>query len=257
MCCGIDRLQEVADAGYAYVEPSVSGTLIPEQDEAAFAPIRKKIEASPIRTEAFNMFVPAHLRVTGPEVDRKRLAAYMEVAVRRASEVGASIIVFGSGGARRAPDGFPKDKALEQFADAAKLAAEAASKCKITIILEPLNSKQCNILNRVDQGAAMVDRVNHPNFKLLADLFHVHADNEPVQNIVAAGKRMGHAHLATPSIPETGPGIEYDFKSFLKALKTAGYDGRISVEDNPGLLGKKTPPLTEVYRAIKAFIERQ
>jgi sugar phosphate isomerase/epimerase len=100
-----------------------------------------------------------------------------------------------------------------------------------------------------------VDRLNHPHVKLLADLYHVEAEKEPFVNIAAAGKRLAHIHLATPSIPATGTGIDYDMHGYIAAVRKAGYDGRMTVEDNPGLLGKKEPPLTEVYRAVLEYVK--
>ena len=135
------------------------------------------------------------------------------------------------------PEGFDDVKrAWEQLADAARLAAEIAAKYGVLIAMEPLYKSACNFFNRVDQGSAFVDRIAHPNLKLLADLYHVAAENEPLSNIAAAGARLAHIHVATPSIPETREGVDYDFQGFFHALKQAGYDGRVSVEDNPGLL---------------------
>ncbi|MHB9026947.1 MAG: sugar phosphate isomerase/epimerase family protein [Armatimonadota bacterium] len=254
ICTNLDLLADAHAAGYKFAEFAVSA-LLPEEDEAAFATVREKILAAPIKVEAFNCFLPAKFRVTGPEVDLVAVGKHMDIALRRASEVGASIMVFGSGGARTLPDDFPVERGWDQLADAARLAADTAAKYNMTIVMEPLLKRACNFFNRVDQGAALVDRVNHPNLRLLTDLYHITAEEEPFSNIPAAGKRFAHVHLATPAIPATGEGVAYDFKGFLGALAQAGYDGRISVEDNPGLLGGKQPPLTEVYRAIYEYVE--
>jgi hypothetical protein len=60
-------------------------------------------------------------------------------------------------------------------------------------------------------------------------------------------------HLATPSLPETAEGADYDFAGFFKALRAAGYDGRVSVEDNPGLLGKAASK-KDAFFAISRFL---
>ena len=253
ICVGLDKLNEAHEAGYAYVESGVA-TLLPDQDDAAFAPVKAQILAAPIPVEAFNGFLPGTLKVTGPEVDLAAVGRYMDVALRRAAEVGAKIVVFGSGGARCAPEGFPHDQAWAQFDVAARLAAETAQRYDITIALEPLLKRACNFFNRVEEGAAMVDRVNHPRLRLLTDLYHISAEEEPFANIVAAGKRLVHVHLATPAIPETGEGVAYDFAGFFKALYAAGYHDRASVEDNPGLLGGKHN--VPVYRAVLEYVEQ-
>ena len=254
ICTGPEHFAAALAAGYDYVEPAIP-LLVPEQDEAAFAPVKAMLLAAPIKAEAFNCFLPGTLKVTGLSVDWAAVARYMDVALRRAAEVGAGVVVFGSGAARRAPEGYPLEQAREQFDAAALLAAKTAARYGLTIALEPLDVKQSNFLNWVQEGSAIVDRVNHPNLRVLADLFHVHVNGEPFANVAAAGARLAHVHLATPSIPETGDGVAYDFPAFFHALADAGYDGRVSVEDNPGLLYTgKLPDLTATFRAVREYV---
>lgn len=256
ICTGLERFREAAEAGFDFAEISV-GTLLPAQDEAAFAPVAEQLRSAPLPVEAANCFIPGEFRVTGPRVDPPALRSHMHRVLQRAGKVGIAVVVFGSGGARRLPEGFPPERGWEQLDAAARMAAEIAESHGVTIVMEPLLKRACNFFNRVGQGADMVDRIAHPCLKLLADLYHVQAEGEPFENIAAAGNRLGHIHLATPAIPATGEGIHYDFAGFFEALRAAGYDGRVSVEDNPGLLPNHEPPLTPVYRAILAFLKQQ
>lgn len=253
LCVGLDRLQEAADAGFTFAEIAVS-ELLAAPDDAAFAKVADRIRAAPLPVEAANCFIPAELKVTGPDVNMPALRRHMEKALERAGHSGLSIVVFGSGGARRLPEGFPAERGWAQLADAARMAADIGGRHGVTIVMEPLLKRACNFFNRVDQGAAFVDRVGHPRLRLLADLFHMQAEAEPMVDVANAGARLAHIHLATPALPETGPGTEYDFEGFIAALRKAGYDGRLSVEDNPGLLHKHQPPLTPVYRAVIAYL---
>jgi sugar phosphate isomerase/epimerase len=254
ICTGERDVAAAAEAGFAYVEMA-AGALMPGDDDATFAPTAARLKALPLPIEAFNCFVPAVHPVTGSSVDRAALGAYMDIVLRRAAAVGAKIMVFGSGAARRAPEGFPLETARAQYVDAIRLAGETAAKYGMTIALEPLNTRQCNFFNRVDEGAGFVRAADHPHVRLLTDLFHFTEAGEPLAHLEEHGPLFAHAHLATPELPETGPGRAYDFTAFLAALRRGGYDGRISVEDNPGLLGGLTPPLTPAFRAIFAYVE--
>ncbi len=253
ICIAPDTLTDAAAAGFDFAETGV-WALAPDKGEADFAPLRSAMLNAPIRIEAVNCFLPGELKVTGPTVDLEPVRRHMELVLRRAAEVGATIMVFGSGGARKLPAGFPVERGWSQLADAARLAADIAVRHGITIIMEPLYIRACNFFNRVDQGSAFVDRVGHAHLRLLADLFHVADGREPFTNIAAAGKRLAHIHLATPSIPQTAPGTDYDFEGFFAALRQAGYDGRVSVEDNPGLLGKSKLPRIEALRAVREYL---
>lgn len=251
ICATQESLAEAAAAGFEFAEMSV-GALAPDQDETAFAARRAALLAAPIRVEAFNCFIG--LRVTGPEVDLAAVGRYMELVLRRASEVGAVIMVFGSAGARRLPEGFPVERGWSQLAEAARLAAEIAERHGMTVAMEPVLQRACNFFNRVEQGVAFVDRVGHPRLRLLADMFHMEKEGEPVANLAAAGKRLAHIHLATPSLPETAPGPAYDFSGFFAALRQASYAGRVSVEDNPGLLAQSKLPRVDAFRAVREYL---
>ncbi len=253
ICTGVEHVAAAAEAGFVYVELTV-GAVCPTEGEAAFQAAAARLAALPLPAEAFNCFLPGTLHVTGSDVDLPAVGAYMETALRRVAAVGGKIVVFGSGGARRAPDGFPLEQARAQFIDAARLAGETAARHGVTVVLEPLVARMCNIFNRVDEGAAYVRAVAHPHVRLLTDLYHFAEGGEPLAHLEQNAPLFAHVHLATPSLPETASGTTYDFTGFLAALRAGGYEGRISVEDNPGLLGGKAD-LTPAFRAIYAYVE--
>lgn len=255
ICVGVDAITAAAEAGFDYVEMGAP-LLYPDKDEAAFAELRRQVEKAPIRVEAYNVFLPGTVKVTGPTVDLKAVEAHMRVVLRRARLTGASIMVFGSGGARKTEPGFPVDKAWEQLARAARLAAELAAQNEMTVVMEPLRPGACSFFTQVGQGIDFVDKVNHPRLQLLADLFHVHYAGEPLENVARAGRRLAHTHLATPSVPPL-PKAEaaFDFPGYFAALARAGYEGRMTVEDNPGLLRDVKPPYTPVFRAIRECLD--
>ncbi|MCX5674694.1 MAG: hypothetical protein NTX87_06770 [Planctomycetota bacterium] len=71
----------------------------------------------PVPIAAYNCLLPADLKVTGPAVDMLKIKAYMARACKRCRETASSVLVFGSGGARNVPDGWPREKAEEQFVE--------------------------------------------------------------------------------------------------------------------------------------------
>lgn len=249
----VDALPDAAAAGFDFAELPVS-SLAPEKDEADFALIGQRIRSASLRVEVFSIFLPGKLKVTGPAVDLEAVRRHMEVALRRAAEVGAVMMVFGSGGARKIPEGFSVERGWSQLAEAARMAADIADRYGMTLAMEPLLKRACNFFNRVDQGIAFVDRIGHPRLRLLADIFHMHKEQEPFAHIVTAGKRLAHIHVDTPSLPETAEGVKYDFQEFFAALRQAGYADRVAVEDNSQLLAKSPGPRCDTYRAIREYL---
>jgi sugar phosphate isomerase/epimerase len=228
-----------------YVEANVQTLFRPEASESEFASDLEKLTAWSGHIAAANCFLPADLKVTGPAVDLVRLARYADTAFRRAARVGATFIVFGSGGARQIPEGWPLAEGFEQFVRALEVCAPLAAKHGVILVVEPLNRAECNLVNTVLEGAAAVARMNHPQVRLLVDFFHMMRNDESPDDIVKAGPWIAHAHAAE-KLDRTAPGVTGDdFEPFLAALKRAGYVGSLSIESKLG-----TDPVATIARAV-------
>jgi len=228
VCAGPERAQIVRQAGYDFIECGVTSHLAPLSGAERFEQTRQLLAAAGITPEAFNVFVGG-VQLTGPDVDRKSVEAYVRTALERARSLGAQTIVFGSGGARRVPDGFARPSAWDQLAEFLTMTGPIAQEHGIIIAIEPLATKECNIINSVSEAVELARRVNHPSIRVLADIYHMFADGESYSAVSEAGDLLAHVHLSDPQTrkaPESGR--EPD--SFLGALKKAGYDGRISLE---------------------------
>lgn len=230
ICGGPDLAKTAREAGFAYWEWSVPGLLKPLESDDAFAESLKAARETRLPCPVLNQFLPATHKVTGPSVDMAQLRQFVTVAFDRAQKAGVTHIVFGSGGARQVPDGFDHRAAQGQIADFLRMAGPLALANKVTIALEPLNPKECNIVNSVAEGAAIVRAVDHPAVRLLVDSYHMlRGDNRP-EDIVANGPLFAHTHVATKdnrAMPGTEP---CDLVPFFSSLKQGGYNGRVSFE---------------------------
>jgi D-psicose/D-tagatose/L-ribulose 3-epimerase len=233
ICTLIENAPAMKAAGWDYVEESVQGFfqgLIPDSEWRGM----EKAKQSPLPVAACNLLVPGQLKITGPEADLGKLRDYMTRVTARAGKVGTKILVFGSAGARQIPEGFDLAKAREQIIAFAKMGAELAGKQGVTIVVEPLNSKESNVVNSVKEGMEYVEAVGHPNFKCLVDSYHFWLENEPLENLRKAMKSIAHVHLADTE-GRVAPGLsgKSDYRPFFKVLREGGYNGMISVESAP------------------------
>lgn len=230
VCAGTDAAPALAAAGFGYLELNVQNHLKPEQEEAVFRAELDRMRVAALPVEAANCFLPGNLKVCGPEIDGARAKRYVETALARAERAGISVIVFGSGGARAIPAGYDRDAAWHQIVEFARGAGAVAERHGVTIVVEPLNRKECNVLNSVTEGARFVREVDHPAVRLLVDAYHWALEAETEQAIVDAGPLLRHAHIATKE-HRMAPGLEpHDFAPFFRAMKAADYAGRLSVE---------------------------
>ncbi len=250
-CTTLEGLEATRNAGFDYAELQV-GALDPEGADSKFAETRQRIADAGLPVEAFNVFIPAALPVVGDRVERERLNAYLDTALARMSEVGADIIVFGSGGARSTPDGFDRKRAMDQIAAFLHTVAEKLDRVGMTLAIEPLYKTACDNINTVGEALEMARRVDHPRIKVLADLFHMTYEDDGFESLDEAGADLRHVHVPVPQLngmpPRPWDGI---YVEFLNALRAGGYADRISVEDNGGRFGDYSTEPKQALEYIK------
>jgi sugar phosphate isomerase/epimerase len=231
--CGSPEIATIASAaGYDFFESSVGGLLCPLESEAEFQKRLANFRQAPLPCPALNCLLPGDLKVVGAAVDMAKLTDYAAIACRRASEAGVKVMVFGSGGARQIPDDFERTAAWIQLQEFGTMLAGQAAKNDVVIAVEPLNRKECNVLNTVGECADLVRAVGSLSFRLLVDGYHWALDHDSVEAVAMNGRLLVHTHVAT--VPNRlAPGAEEcDLAPFFRALAAGGYDGRVSIEGN-------------------------
>ena len=230
VCTKVSNNAEWTGCGYSFIEESVQGFLVPQKSEEEFEKQLSICRESKLPVIACNSFLPGSLKSVGEDAVHPEILEYAETAFRRAKLAGVKIIVFGSGGSRKIPEGFPAEKARQQFIGLCSQLGPIAAKYNVIIVVEPLNKKECNFINSVAEGGEIVKEVNHPNIQLLADIYHMKMDNEGPENILKYAKYLRHVHIAEKE-ERAAPGTHgEDFKPYFEALKKAKYKGDISIE---------------------------
>ena len=227
-CCisGEDQLAPI-EGSADYCELPVARALMESDD--AFERLAARLGASPVPALACNVFLPAKLKVVGPEVEASSLSEYVATALVRMERLGAGVLVVGSGAARAVPDGFDRDRALEQFAGFLRGVAVRAADHHVTVALEPLRPEETNLLNTVAESAAFLRERDLGPARLLADLYHMREQGEPMDSLGDAADLLAHVHVAGVGRGRPGPDAA-DLEPFLRALHDAGYAGDCSIE---------------------------
>jgi D-psicose/D-tagatose/L-ribulose 3-epimerase len=252
-CTTVERLEAAKAAGFDYVE--LSATQIATMSDADFETAAAKIKEIGLPTPAANLFLPAALKVTGPQTDPEQQIAHVKKAFTRLARLGTEVVVFGSGGARRVPEGFSKEEAFKQLVDFGRRAAREAKANGITIAIEPLRKQETNIINSAAEGLELVNAINDPNFQLMIDFYHLASEQEDPAIVLRAKDHIRHLHTANP----TGRVFplkweEFDYAPFFANLRAIGYDKRISVEGSTQNFAGDAPQSIALLR--RAF-ERQ
>ena len=247
ICTSVANAGIAKNAGCDYIEEGVRSFLVPDRPDAEFQAKLDLLKGSPLPIRACNGFLPETLKSVGPEARHDEIAAFAETAFRRAREAGVRFIVFGSSGSRNIPEGFDRAAARGQFIGLLRRLGPVAGKYGIVVALEPLRRAECNFINTVTEGAAIVREVNDPAIRLLADIYHMLCEDEGPAAIVAAGPLLVHCHIAEED-GRTPPGVHgQDFTPYLEALRRIGYAGGISFE------GRFTDLASELPAAVKTL----
>lgn len=230
ICTSVKNSDAVKRAGWDFVEENVQSLLKGQTPDSEWTG-DAEAAASVLPVLAANSLVPGSLKITGPTADRAALDHYLATVIRRAKGIGIKTIVFGSGDARKVPEGFDRDTAKGQIIDFATTAAGLAANAGIMVVIEPLNRGETNIVNTVAEGMQIVREINHPNFQCLVDTYHMWLEDEPLEHIADAIGSLRHVHVADKE-GRVAPGLsgKSDYHPIFKILRQGNYSGRISFE---------------------------
>jgi sugar phosphate isomerase/epimerase len=222
----IDALEA---AGGDYVDFFLGTTLSPMNDEE-FEAFAVSALAGELVVDRFAGLLPADLKVTGPGVDLDAQDAYVTRVFERVRWLSAGgVVVFGSGGARRIPDGFDRATALDQLEDFIRRASRIAVEHDAVLTLEHLNRGESNVFNSLRESGEFLRERELDETRLVADLFHFEEESESLDVIDEFADLIVHAHVADTGRRAPGTG-SYPIAEFFAALKSNGYEGRMSIE---------------------------
>lgn len=227
----VARAKELRALGAGFIVESVADFLIPFASDAEFASAKASALASPLKILGCNSFLrDPSLVCVGPKADHPRVLAYAETAFARLRSIGGEYVVFGSSNARQLPAGWSKSSADDQFVALLRALAGTARKFAITVNLESLRAQECNYINHIEEAAAVVARVDHPNVRVLADLYHMAVMGDGPDMLAKAMPWTGLIELAERE-RRTVPGVAGDdFRPYFREAARAGYRGLIDIE---------------------------
>lgn len=227
-CVGLEQLSQVVSSGFDYAELRV-GETVPLKSDSEWSQVRERIADTKVPIGGFNVLLPSSMKVVGPDVDEAALHNYLEVAFSRMNELGGRHLSFGSGSARRIPDGFDRQQAIQQLQQFIGYLGQLGKRHEITIDIEFLNSKETNVLLSLLEAQDYAKATGLANVKLLADLYHIMEEKESLSDLYKVADDLGYVHVADSNRLFPGSGV-YPFKELSQILREINYTGPISVE---------------------------
>jgi sugar phosphate isomerase/epimerase len=162
---------------------------------------------------------------------REKAVAFVQRMMDFAAQFGAPAIIGSMQG--RWEGAVSKPVALRYLGNALFKLDEHARDLGTTLLYEPLNRYETNLVNTLGDAAQMLDAIHVDNVKILADLYHMNIEEASLPGAIrAAGPRIGHVHFADSNRRAAGLG-HTDFLPVAAALVEVGYSGYLSAEILP------------------------
>ena len=122
---------------------------------------------------------------------------------------------------------------MERSVEVIRRVAEEAKCSEVTLCLEVLNRYEAYFLNNVQDSLDFLERVGHPNVKLLLDTYHMNIEEDDVAEAVRrAGESLGHLHCAANNRKRPGRG-HISWEDLRNALDEIDYQRWIVMECFP------------------------
>ena len=219
----------LASEGFDYVELPLAQVM--DLSDHQFNQLLILLQNNSIPCLSCNNFFPATIRLTGNQVDYLLIEKYVEKSMRRASLLGADIIVFGSSGAKNISSGFPYRLAYHQIVETLQIVEKYAARYNIQIAVEPLNRTESNIICNLSEGNQLVMDVDRPHIHLLVDYYHMNMVNDSLNTLNEVMPEIIHVHFAEPAGRKfPNPNNLNIYKNFFQVLLGNEYNNSVSIE---------------------------
>ena len=256
VCCGTEEntVKMMKEIGYVYIESGIKNFYKnPQSRESVLNALGK----NNIRLEVGQHPFPGEYDPSGKQSESALAAIrdYFYELIDFTSNFNMSTLVMGAGGARTLPSPDKYENVMDQMADICKYAiSPVLDEYGIILALEGLRRDETNMLNRTDESVQVAKLANKPNIKVMADLYHVIGENEKLEDFANYKGYIRHAHIGKPNprvMPSENDG--YDYKPFFEALRSANFNGRMSVEAGSSCDDYKTS-LERAFDALRPLL---
>jgi D-psicose/D-tagatose/L-ribulose 3-epimerase len=238
-------LGKLRQAGFDGVELPIF-----EGDEAHYKMLRAELNKQGFKCTAVTVATPEANPISPDPSIRQAAIERLKWAIEMTAIAGGEVLcgpyhsplaVFSGTG--------PTADEKKRAADVLRQAAEVAAQAKVKLAIEYLNRFECYFLTTAAESRALVDQVNHPNFRTMFDTFHANIEEKSAAKAIAdLGDRFIHVHISECDRGTPGTG-QVHWDEVFPALKKAKYDGWLVIE----AFGRALPDLaaaTKVWRDL-------
>ncbi len=230
-----DAFGFAAKAGYDLIElaPFTIANSVTEISAARRSELRDAAKRAGIGISGLHWVLvkTEGLHLTSPDAAvRTRTARYFTDLVECCADLGGTRIVLGSPKQRNVGEGIAHEQARAWACATLRDAVKRAEDRGVVICFEPLAPTETNFINTAADAIRFAGEFASPAMSVVLDVKAMSAEAKAIPQIIreSAGK-FSYFHANDSNLK--GPGFgEVDFCPIAAALRTAKYDGVVSVE---------------------------
>ena len=236
-----DYIDKVSVSRFDFVDLPIAGLANLNKDDLA-----RLVDLDLELPCACNMF-PGSVKIFDTPDNHCAFFKYLDNVFEKIYKLGIKNIAFGSPQTRMMPPTWEYEKTLDEFLDITTNIICPYLQDGIKVLIEPLNTIECNFINTIEEGLSIVKEINNDKIKLIADLLHMQINNEDSSVFTKALDSIEHVHLCGLDrvLPEDNFTPYMD--EALHLLKSLGYNKTISYESKDGNLNKACQLLHNIF----------
>jgi sugar phosphate isomerase/epimerase len=245
-----DSVRKAAQIGYDAVELHVA-----DPAEVDVGEVRAALEATRLGMSSIGTglaLVRDGLSLTSRDEEvRRRSMLRLQNFIHLGAEFGSVVIVGLMKGLMK--DSKDREEYERHLTEALDACLPVARGYGVTLVLEAMNRYESDTLNTIEECVRTIEQFDSVNLKLHIDTYHMNIEEDQIgRNILAAGKQIGHVHIADSNRGYPGTG-HYNFAETIAALQAVGYQGALAVE----CLARPTPEVAAqgAYDAMRAVLQ--
>lgn len=178
------------------------------------------------------MVSPAGLHVTTPDAElRAHGWQHIRDLIDLCADLGENgVMIFGSPKQRSTTSGLSREEATQNFVQGLRAIAPQAGDAGVTVLVEALPKSQCDVVQSLEEAAAIVQEIGHPAIQTMFDVHNAEDETEPHTKLLEKYLPLiRHVHVNEMDGRYAGTGA-YDFQSLLRKLTELDYRGWVSLE---------------------------
>lgn len=220
--------------------------------------LREKIERSGLELVGLHalLFTRPDLQLFADRASYASTIEYLTKLAELCADLNGRVLILGSP-RNRALHGRDYSQCLIWAQDAFLTLAQYCAKRDVILCIEPLAPNETEFIMSAQEGAELVERVSHPNFRLHLDAKALISTGENLDQILDQyGRLLQHFHVGDPGLtPPGSTGV--DHAPFGRALRRTGYHGYVSIEMRRGQGDSREAVTESVVYVMNKYLDRE